>query len=92
MICTAEHPRGKVLDILCGNVCTVVQGTCKLSLTLQLGLIYTYYCFSVSCSLFRERANYTKMIQYLVSYGSLCHYGNFLDDTSYEEVNRYCHG
>jgi tRNA U34 5-carboxymethylaminomethyl modifying GTPase MnmE/TrmE len=22
-----------------------------------------------------------------VSYGILCHYGNFLDDTSYEEVN-----
>jgi len=35
-----------------------------------------------------------KLLQicYLVSYGSLCHYGNFSDDTSYEEVNKYYHG
>jgi hypothetical protein len=28
----------------------------------------------------------------LVSHGILCHYGNFSDGTSYEEVNKYCHG
>jgi hypothetical protein len=27
-----------------------------------------------------------------VPYGILCHYGNFLDDTSYEYVNKCCHG
>jgi hypothetical protein len=30
--------------------------------------------------------------QYFVSYGNFCHYGNFLDDTSHEQVNKYCHG
>ena len=29
---------------------------------------------------------------YLVSYGILCHHGNFLDDASYEKMNKYCHG
>ena len=26
------------------------------------------------------------------SYSILCHFGNFSDDTSYEYVNKYCHG
>ena len=28
----------------------------------------------------------------LVSCGSLCHCGNFSNDTSYDKVNEYCHG
>ena len=31
-------------------------------------------------------------ISYVVSYGISCHYGNFSDDTFYEQVNKYCHG
>ena len=27
-----------------------------------------------------------------MSYVTLCQYGNFLDDTSYELLNKYCHG
>ena len=31
-------------------------------------------------------------IWYLVLYGILCHYGNFSDDTSHQQVNKHCHG
>ena len=36
--------------------------------------------------------NTTLNIIFSVNNGILCHYDNFLDDNSYEQVNKYCHG
>ena len=38
-----------------------------------------------------QKDRYTKYDS-LVSQGILCHYGDFSDGTSYEEVNKSCHG
>ena len=53
---------------------------------LDLVILWVYLGFGmcVTCQL--------HLLSYLASYDILCHYDNFLDDTSYEQVNKYCCG
>ena len=64
--------------------------------------IQTLFFFLVVCLVIDFRstldslAPITKLgiysIWYLVSYGISCHWGNFTEDTSYEQVSKHCHG